>query len=81
MCSPPGTAISIFPLPDAAGKHYKVKFFDENNKPLFELSEIKDPSLVPWIKQISSIQAGSDSNSYEGDQLKEKNKFFIPKEF
>jgi hypothetical protein len=67
-------------LPDAAGKHYKVKFFDENNKLLFELSEIKDPSLT--LDKTNFQHSGwFRFELYEGDQLKEKNKFFIPKEF
>jgi hypothetical protein len=67
-------------LPEAARKHYAVKFFDENNKPLFELSEIKDPSLM--IDKTNFRHAGwFRFELYEGDQLKEKNKLFIPKEF
>jgi hypothetical protein len=67
-------------LPDAAGKHYNVKFFDENNKLLFELSEIKDPSLT--IDKTNFHHSGwFRFELYEGGQLKEKNKFLIPKEF
>ena len=67
-------------LPDAAGKHYNVKFFDENNKLLFELSEIKDPSLT--LDKTNFHHSGwFRFELYEAGQLKEKNKFFIPKEF
>jgi hypothetical protein len=67
-------------LPEAGRKHYAVKFFDENNKLLFELSEIKDPSLT--IDKTNFQHAGwFHFELYEGDQLKEKNKLFIPKEF
>jgi hypothetical protein len=67
-------------LPDAASKHYNVKFFDENNKLLFELSEIKDPSLT-LDKQNFHHSGWFRFELSDGGQLKEKNKFFIPKEF
>ena len=67
-------------LPEAAKRHYTVKFFDENNKPLFELSEIKDPALI--VDKTNFHHFGwFYFELYDGDQLKEKNKFFIPKEF
>ncbi|HEY4334681.1 MAG TPA: hypothetical protein VGM89_02260 [Puia sp.] len=67
-------------LPEAARRHYAVKFFDENDKLLFELSEIKDPSLI--LDKTNFRHSGwFHFELYDGDQLKEKNKFFIPKEF
>jgi hypothetical protein len=67
-------------LPEAPKRHYTVKFFDENNKLLFELSEIKDPSLI--VDKTNFQHSGwFRFELYDGDQLKEKNKFFIPKEF
>jgi hypothetical protein len=67
-------------LPEAAKKHYTVKFFDENNKLLFELAEIKDPSLI--LDKTNFRHFGwFRFELYDGDQLKEKNKLFIPKEF
>jgi len=67
-------------LPEAPKKHYAVKFFDENNKLLFELSEIRDPSLI--LDKTNFHHSGwFRFELYDGDQLKEKNKFFIPKEF
>lgn len=67
-------------LPDAAKKHYAVKFFDDNNKLLFELTAIKDPSLI--LDKTNFLHAGwFHFELYESDQLKEKNKLFIPKEF
>jgi hypothetical protein len=67
-------------LPDAPKRHYAVKFFDENDKLLFELSEIKDPSLT--LDKTNFRHSGwFHFELYDGDQLKEKNKFFIPKEF
>lgn len=67
-------------LPEPAKRHYAVKFFDENNKFLFELSEIRDPSLI--LDKTDFHHSGwFHFELYDGDQLKEKNEFFIPKEF
>jgi hypothetical protein len=67
-------------LPDAGKRRYSVKFFDENSKLLFELSAIKDPSLT--LDKTNFQHAGwFHFELYEDDRLKEKNKFFIPREF
>ncbi len=67
-------------LPEAAKRHYTVKFFDENNKLLFELAEIRDPVLI--LDKTNFRHSGwFRFELYDGDQLKEKNKLFIPKEF
>lgn len=67
-------------LPGASQRHYTVKFYDDTNKLLFELSEIKDPSLI--VDKSNFHHSGwFRFELYDGDQLKEKNKFFIPKEF
>jgi hypothetical protein len=67
-------------LPDAGKKHYSVKFFDDGDKLLFELSAIKDPSLI--LDKTNFLHAGwFRYELYEDNQLKEKNKLFIPKEF
>jgi maltose-binding protein MalE len=64
-------------LPDAPQKHYTVKFFDDTNKLLFELSEIKDPSLI--LDKTNFQHSGwFRFELYESGQLKEKNKLFIP---
>lgn len=67
-------------LPEAPRRHYSVRFFDENNKLLFELTEIKDPSLI--VDKTNFQHAGwFRFELYDGDLLEEKNKLFIPKEF
>ncbi|HXB09530.1 MAG TPA: hypothetical protein VNW04_20530 [Puia sp.] len=67
-------------LPDAPKKHYAIKFFDETDKLLFELSEIKDPTLT--LDKTNFRHSGwFRFELYDGEQIKEKNKFFIPKEF
>jgi hypothetical protein len=67
-------------LPDASQKHYAIKFFDDTDKLLFELSEIKDPTLT--VDRSNFRHSGwFHFELYDGQQIKEKNKFFIPKEF
>ena len=67
-------------LGDAPRRHYAIKFFDETGKLLFELSEIRDPSLL--LDKTNFHHSGwFHFELYDGDQLKEKNEFFIPKEF
>ncbi|HTR28022.1 MAG TPA: hypothetical protein VMH27_02060 [Puia sp.] len=67
-------------LPEAARRHYSVRFFDESNRLLFELADIKDPALI--LDKTNFHHAGwFRFELYDGDQLKEKNKLFIPKDF
>ena len=67
-------------LPEAVKRHYAIRFFDETNKLLFELTDIKDPLLI--LDKTNFRHAGwFRFELYDGDVLKEKNKFFIPKEF
>lgn len=67
-------------LPDAGRRHYSVKFFDDSDKLLFELSAIKDPAMI--LDKTNFIHSGwFHFELYEDNQLKEKNKLFIPKEF
>lgn len=67
-------------LPDASRRPYLVRFLEENNKPLFELKDVKDPSLI--IDKTNFVHAGwFRFELYEDGKLKEKNKLFIPKEF
>lgn len=67
-------------LPDPGKKHYSIKFYDDTNKLLFELLEIKDSSLI--LDKSNFLHAGwFRFELYDGEQLKEKNKLFIPKEF
>jgi len=67
-------------LPGAAQRHFAVRFYDDSNKLLFELTEIKDTSLI--LDKTNFHHSGwFRFELYDGDQLKEKNKLFIPKEF
>lgn len=67
-------------LPLAGEKKYTIKFFDEFNLPALEIKQIKDPVLT--LDKSNFIHAGwFKFELYEDGQLKEKNKFFIPKDF
>lgn len=67
-------------LPDASHKNYSIKFFDDKMQPLFELGKVKDSSLL--IDKANFLQSGwYRFELYEDGKIKEKNKFFIPKDF
>lgn len=67
-------------LSDAANKHYSVKFFDEKSNPLFEISKVKESYLT--LDKVNFLKSGwYRFELYEDGKLKERNKFFIPKEF
>lgn len=67
-------------LPDVSSKHYSVKFFDENNNLVFEINKVKDTMLT--LDKSNFLHAGwFRFELYEDSKLKEKNKFFVPKEF
>ncbi len=71
--------ISII-LPDAMVKSYSIKFFEEDNSPLFEVKQVKEASLV--LDKANFLHSGwFKFELYEDGKLKEKNKFFIPKDF
>lgn len=67
-------------LPGAKEKKYRVEIFDETKKHLFTLSKIHDNDLT--LEKVNFLRAGwFYFELYEGDQLKEKNKFYIEKDF
>ncbi len=67
-------------LPDASVKHYAVKFFDEKNNPIFEINKVKESPLI--LDKANFLRSGwFRFELYEDGKLKEKNKFFIPKDF
>ncbi|MGC4104554.1 hypothetical protein [Ferruginibacter sp.] len=69
----------IISLPDAESKRYTVKFFDENELPLFELNKIHESFLI--IEKVNFVHAGwFHFEVYESGKLMEKNKFFISKD-
>jgi hypothetical protein len=67
-------------LADAATKKYTLKFFDENNVPVFEIKQIKDNLLI--LDKANFLHSGwFKFELLEDGQLKEKHKLFIPKDF
>jgi hypothetical protein len=66
-------------LPDVAIHRYSVKFFDEKSSPLFDITEVKETSLL--IDKVNFMRSGwYKFELYEDGKLKEKHKFYIPKD-
>jgi hypothetical protein len=69
----------IIDLPDAVTSKYSIKFFDENDKPVFEISKVSEPYLT--IEKVNFLHSGwFYFKLYENGVIKEKNQFYIPKE-
>jgi hypothetical protein len=67
-------------LPDADKKKYSIQFFKENRSPLFEIKEVLAPSLV--LDKTNFVHSGWFwFELYEEGKLKERHKFFIPRDF
>jgi hypothetical protein len=67
-------------VPDADKKKYSVRFLNMDTTELFELREIRQSPLI--VDKTNFVHSGwFRFELYEGGKLKEKNKFFIPKEF
>jgi hypothetical protein len=67
-------------LPDAERKKYSVSFFEENKTPVFEIKEVKSTSLI--VDKTNFVHSGWFwFELFEDGSLKERHKFFIPKDF
>ena len=67
-------------LPQLGQKKYNLKFFEENGSPLFDVRTIKESPLI--IDKSNFVHAGWFLfELYEDNKLKEKNKFYLPKDF
>lgn len=67
-------------LADALQKNYRLRIFDENHKPLFNIPHVNETQLL--LDKTDFMHAGwFYFELYENDRLKERNKFYIPKEF
>lgn len=65
-------------LPNFETRRYSVKFFDENEKHLFEINRVKENLLI--IEKVNFLHAGwFYFEIFENGKLIEKNKFFIAK--
>jgi len=67
-------------LADAPKKLYSIKFFEENQTELFEIKQVKDAFLT--LDKANFLHAGWFwFELYEEGKLKEKHRFYIPKDF
>jgi len=67
----------ILLLPDAEKKQYDLYVFNENGNPVFKMKNIKERYLL--VDKSNFYQSGwFKFELYEGNRIKEKNKFFIP---
>jgi hypothetical protein len=69
----------VLNLPQAPQKKYLVKFFDEDDNFVFEITKIPEPYLV--LEKVNFMHAGwFFFELYENGTLIEKHKFFVPKD-
>lgn len=69
----------IIDLPDAGTSKYSIKFFDDNDKKVFELSKVTEPYLI--IEKVNFLHSGwFYFKLYENGIIKERHDFYIPKE-
>src|SRR5688572_6284251 len=67
-------------VPNVSFHQYSIKFFDEKSVPLFDITEVKEPTLL--IDKVNFLRSGwYKFELYEDGKLKEKHKFYIPKEY
>jgi hypothetical protein len=67
-------------LPEAGKKKYSIRFFEDYNNPVFEIEEITSSSLV--VDKTNFVHSGWFwFELYENGKMKERHKFFIPKDF
>jgi hypothetical protein len=67
-------------LSEADKKKYHIKFFEDGGPMLFEINHIKEPLLT--LDKANFVHSGWFTfELYEDDKLKEKNKFYLPKDF
>lgn len=69
----------VIHLPEVETKKYSVKFFDELDKPLFELNNLKDDYLI--IEKVNFKKSGwYHFEVFENGKPVEKNRFYIGKD-
>ncbi len=69
----------IIHLPQAETKKYTAVFFDELEKQIFELTNLKEEYLI--IEKVNFVRSGwYRFELFESGKLVEKNKFFIAKD-
>lgn len=69
----------IINLPEAGTKKYSIKFFDENESPVFEIHKLTEPYLI--IEKVNFLHSGwFYFQLFENEVLLEKHKFYIAKD-
>jgi hypothetical protein len=69
----------VINLPHFESRKYVVKFFDEEERPMFELNRIKEDYLI--VEKMNFLHSGwFYFEIYENGKMIEKNKFFIPRD-
>lgn len=67
-------------LADALTKNYRLRFLDENHKALFNIQHVTQPQLI--LDKTDFMHSGwFYFELFEDNKLKERNKFYIPKDF
>jgi hypothetical protein len=67
-------------LPDAEKKKYRLRFFEEDNSFLFEVKNIRQSGLT--LDKTNFLHAGwFHFELYEDDDLVERHRFYIGKDF
>ena len=67
-------------LVDAATNNYRLKVLDENHKLLFNIPHITQPQLL--LDKTDFMHSGwFYFELYQNDKIKERNKFYVPKDF
>lgn len=67
-------------LPEALQKRYSIKFYEDDNTELFEITQVKEPVLT--LDKANFLHAGwFRFELFEDGKLKERHRFYIPKDF
>ena len=67
-------------LPDAMQKKYTIKFLEDDNTPLFEVTRVPDPYLL--LDKSNFMHSGwFNFELYDDGKLKEKHRVYIPRDF
>jgi len=67
-------------LADAPEKNYRLRIFDEGHKPVFNIQHIGEAQLL--LDKTNFVHSGwFYFELYESDKLRERNKFYVPKDF
>ena len=67
-------------LPNFKNHHYKIIFYDDKSVEIFKIKQLKQDKLM--LEKSNFLHEGwFYFELYEDDKLKEKNKFFIEKDF